>query len=116
MDDIQKDYKLAGPTEELAGLTLQTLRRLGSDAASQSAKIGQKIDLLGEQSLTKKALGIQAWRRSPLYKMYLAIGQASMEHGLSVQKVIEQYLSQGKEIMTLEEFEAISDLNKQFRF
>jgi len=116
MDDIQKDYKLAGPTEELASLTLQTFRRLGSEAVSQASKISQKVDLLGEQSLIKKAQGIQAWRHSPLYKIYLAIGQASMEHGLSVQKVINQYLSQGREIMTLEEFEAISDLNKQFRF
>ncbi|HAH04681.1 TPA: hypothetical protein DCL28_03970 [Candidatus Komeilibacteria bacterium] len=116
MADIQRDYKLVGPVEELASLTLQTFRRLGPDAASQSDKVNAKVYLLGEQSLAKKSQGIQAWRRSPLYRMYLAIGQASMEHGLSVQKIIEQYVLQGKEILTLEEFEAISDLNKKFRF
>jgi len=116
MDDIQKDYKLAGPVEELASLSLQTFRRLGSTTPKQVQKVINKVDLLGKESLPRKASGIQGWRRSPLYKMYLAIGQASMEHGLSVEKIIEQYSSQGKEIMTLAEFEAISDLNKQFRF
>ncbi len=114
--DIQKDYKLVGPVEELASLSLPTLRRLGATSQDQVQKILTKVNLLGEDSLAKKAAGIQGWRKSPLYKMYLAIGQASLEHGLTVAEIINQYHLQGKEIMTLGEFEAISDLNKLLRF
>jgi hypothetical protein len=48
--------------------------------------------------------------------MYVAVGQASMEHDFSVEQVIKEYQAKGNEIITLEEFEAISDLNRQLRF
>ncbi|MBT4121830.1 hypothetical protein HOE31_02675, partial [bacterium] len=116
LDDISKEYKLVGPVEELASLTLATFRRLGADPERQAQKISDKINLLTNESLIKKAKGLNAWRRSPLYKMYLAIGQASMEHNMSVADVIKQYVDQGKEIMTSFEFDAISDLNTKLRF
>ncbi len=116
INDIVKDYKLVGPVEELAILTLVTFRRLGADPMRQAQKISDKINLLAKDSLVKKAKGLEAWRRSPLYKMYIAIGQASMEHEISVLEVIKQYQEQGKEIMTSLEFEAITDLNKRLRY
>ncbi|MBU1036817.1 hypothetical protein KKF32_02140 [Patescibacteria group bacterium] len=116
MRDVRKDYKLVGPVEELVSLSLQTLHRLASKPQEQVQKILEKINRLGEDSLAKKTAGIQGWRRSPLYKMYLAIGQASMEHGVSVKDIINQYHAQGKDILTMEEFETISDINKKLRF
>ncbi len=116
MQDISKEYKLVGPVEELASLTLATFRRLGADPERQAQKISDKINILARESLIKKANGLNAWRRSPLYKMYLAIGQASMEHEMPVTEVIKQYLEQEKEIMTSFEFDAITDLNKRLRF
>jgi len=116
MGDVHKDYKLVGPLEELNSLSLLTFRRLGASTVERTAKIFSKIDYLGKESLVKKAGGVKAWRQSPLYKMYLAIGQASLEHSLAISEIIKQYQAQGEEIMTLEEFEAIGDLNRRLRF
>ena len=116
MYDIQKDYKLVGPVEELGSMSLTTFRRLGNTARDQGQKVIDKVSRLGQDSLAKKAAGIQAWRKSPLYKMYLTIGQASMEHGVPVQTIINEYQAENKEILTMEEFEVVSDINKYLRF
>lgn len=116
LSDVKKDYKLVGPMEELSLLTLETFRRLGETPAERAQKIGVKINLLAKESLAKKALGLNAWRQSPLYKLYVTLGQASMEHGLDLAAVINEYSGQGKEILTLDEFNAITDINKQLRF
>jgi len=114
--DVKKDYKLVGPVDELAKLTLETFRRLGEDIRQRKDKVLGKINFLSQDSLTKRTAGIRAWQKSPLYKMYVAIGQSSLDHGLDVKKVIEEYQKSGRQIITLEEFEAVSDINRQLRF
>lgn len=114
--DVKRDYKLVGPVEELGMLNLETFRRLGEITASRAQKVLSKINFLAEESITKKTAGIRAWRSCPLYRMYVAIGQASMEHNLGVEQVVSEYQAKGREIISLEEFEAISDLNRQLRF
>lgn len=116
VDDVKRELRLVGPVDELAKLNLETFRRLGQDTASRAAKIISKINSLQDESLAKKAAGIKAWRQSPLHKMYVSLGQASMENSISVEEIIKQYASSGKEIITFEEFEAISDINRKLRF
>ncbi|MBU1131251.1 hypothetical protein KJ840_03910 [Patescibacteria group bacterium] len=116
MSDVKREYKLVGPVEELASLDLITFRRLGLDTRARSEKIVNRIEALAQDSFIKKAAGLKAWRSCPLYRMYLAVGQAGMEHQLAAAEIIEQYQSAGKEILTLEEFEAISDINRHLRF
>lgn len=114
--DVKKDYRLVGPVEELGTLNLETFKRLGATIAERVKKITGKINLLAEDSLVKKSQGIKAWQQSPLYRMYLAVGQSSMEYGLNVEQVIKEYSAEGRDIISVEEFEAISDLNKKLRF
>lgn len=116
MSDVKKDYKLVGPIEEIGNLTLETFKMLGADTKRRAEKIISRLESLGEKSLIKKAAGINAWRNSPLYKMYLAVGQASLEHGVDVPQIIQQSKLAGKDILSLEEFEAISDINKKLRY
>lgn len=116
MTDVKRDYKLYGPVEELACLDIATFRRLGATTSERAEKVIKKVELLAQESLIKKSTGLQAWRSSPLYKMYLAVGQASMEYNLAIAKIIEQSQQAGKEIITVEEFEAITDINKRLRF
>jgi len=116
LNDVKKDYKLVGPIDELAILNLETFRRLGHDTDERLKKIASKVNLLAQDSVSKKVAGIKAWRTSPLYKMYVAVGQASLENDLNVKQVIRDFTNKGKEILTLEEFESISDLNKMLRF
>lgn len=116
MTDVKKGYKLFGPVEELASLTLENFRRFANTPAERAGKILTRINVLAKDSLIKKSAGITAWKQSPIYKMYLAIGQASMEHDLDVKQVIAEYQKEGKDIISMEEFEAITDLNRQLRF
>jgi len=126
MTDVKKGYKLFGPVEELANLTLENFRRFAKTPEARAGKILDRINVLSQDSLIKKAAGLKAWRQSPVYKMYLAIGQASMEHNLEVKRVIAEYQNKGlsrenggeagNDILSMEEFEAITDLNRQLRF
>lgn len=126
MTDVKKGYKLFGPVEELANLTLENFRRFANTPETRAGKILDRINILAKDSLIKKAAGLKAWRQSSLYKMYLAIGQASLEHNLEVKQVIAEYQNEGsargnggeagKNILSMEEFEAITDLNRQLRF
>lgn len=105
---------LTGPVQELQSYDLVGFRRLGETAEERTQKILDKINLLEQESYTKKAQGIAAWRNSPTYKMYLQMGADSMTDGKNVEDYINS--NQGKEILTINEFSAISDLNKQLRF
>lgn len=105
--------KPVGPVEEMKLLTLVDFRRLGKSATDSAQRVFQKIDLLADESLELKAQAIKAWKSSPAYQDYLAIGHRSMEGHESVEDIIKS-----KEVndMTLEEFHAIADLNKSLQF
>lgn len=107
---------LMGPIQELQVLTLKNFRYLANDAQGRINKIYEKIHILEKQSFTKKAEGIKAWRACPVYHLYLSLGADSMSQGQDIAKTIDQYTKENKETLTLEEFSAISDLNKMIRF
>lgn len=116
MTDVKAGYKLYGPVEELATLNLATFRRLGRTPVEMTQKIIHKINVLSKDSLVRRSAGIKAWKQSQLYQMYLAVGQASMEHELGAEQAIMEYQKAGNEIISMAEFEAITDLNRQLRF
>ncbi len=107
---------LYGPVEELASLDLVNFRRMGQTAEERTEKVLDKINLLQQDSYTRKAQGIAAWRKSPIYKMYLEMGAESMTQNKQISALADEYQSQGKEALTMEEFSAISDLNKKLTF
>lgn len=115
-DIKQPSSKLVGPVEELHRLDLTSFRRLGSDPTSVVQKVKQKIDLLGEDSLTKKAEGIKAWKQSPTNQLYLAIGARSLSEGKPIEAVIKDRERLGDVVVSTAEFQAIADLNKALRF
>jgi len=107
-DVIKPVGRLQGPIEELAGLDLTRFSRLGGTAEEIIDKIKQKVELLGEESLTKRQQGINAWRHSPVYKMYLAIGQESMQSAKPITDIIKSQPGGLSE----EQFNAILELNR----
>ena len=109
-------HELTGPVQELESLTLDNFRRFGDSVEEMAGKVLEKINLLEKDSFTKKAQGIEAWRRSQVYKIYLELGQESMVQGKEVAVLIGDYKAQNKPALTVEEFSAISDLNKKLRF
>ena len=64
----------------------------------------------------RRSQGIEAWRNSETYQLYLEIGQRSLERGMQIKQLIDEYTSQSKPTLLLDEFEAISDLNRMLRF
>lgn len=107
---------LTGPIEELQNLSLENFRRLGNSAAAQSDKLLSKINLLEKDSVTRKAQGIEAWRNSEIYNLYLSLGEESLSQDKEVAAVIKQRQAANQPTLTLEEFSTISDLNKKLRF
>ena len=109
-------HVLMGPVQELAALSLDNFRRLGDTAEERIKAMTEKIKVLEHDSFTKKAQGIEAWRKSETYKIYLELGLESMHQKKEVKELIADYEKQSKKTLSFEEFESISDLNRKLRF
>lgn len=116
VDYYSPKVSLTGPVQELQSFNLVGFRRLGNTPEERVQKVFDKINLLEQDSYTKKAQGIGAWRSSPVYKLYLKLGAESMVAGREVADYIAERENKNEETLSLAEFSAISDLNKQLRF
>lgn len=115
VEEIRVKPRAQGPVDELRFLSLVDWRRWGS---TQNAiqKIQDKINLLAEESLIKKAEAIKAWKESEINRLYLEIGEESINEGKSVEQVIKTRQQQKKSTLTQEEFDAVVGLNQKLRF
>jgi hypothetical protein len=78
--------------------------------------IFEKINLLAEESIFKKAEAISAWRSSPLFNLYLEIGQEAIKKKKNLNEIIEERKRQNLPTLEIDEFEAIVNLNRKIRF
>ena len=115
MEEIRVNPKIYGPIDELKTITMEDWRRWGT-AAEGAKRILDKINLLGEESLVKKSQGITAWKNSAVNRMYLDIGTEAMDNGLSVDQVIAKRQQENRSTLTIEEFNAVGELNQKLRF
>lgn len=123
LNELDRDAALAqddlptmmGPVEELGNMNITEYRRLSPQPQQAATKILEKLDLLGQESIGKRAEGIDAWKRSPLNQQYIAIGNMSLEKGVPVSDVIKEQ-SVDPDSLTEDEFETIADLNRNMRF
>lgn len=111
-----KQPTVMGPIDELKQLTVNEFRTLGTEARTASRAIIEKIHLLEQESIEKKSEAINAWKSSPLHQLYLDIGNQSLESTLPVEAVIKQREKQRQPTLTIEEFDAVADINRQLRF
>lgn len=107
---------LMGPIEELQQMTLDEFRAYGSSTPASVKKLKKKFQLLERESIARKAEGIAAWQMSPLHELYVTTGKMSLRQGMPVEAVIQRIAQEGGQSLTLEEFDAISDLNRELRF
>jgi len=115
VEEVKVKPRVYGPIDELRTITLADWRRWG--LPKQAAKtIQDKINLLAEESLVKKAEGIKAWKESEINQLYLDIGAESIDQGKSVSEIISQRQTQNKFTLTEEEFNAVVELNQKLRF
>lgn len=116
LSDVQAPSQLVGPMEELGEMSLEEWRNFGPDMNIRVQKIREKIDLVAEDSYEDRAKAIDAWKASPLYKLYVEIGHKSMEEEGGVEKVIAQHEGGSDKTLTVEEFDAIVDFNRSIQF
>jgi hypothetical protein len=102
--------------EELENMTLIDFRRLAAGPKAATGKIKEKIGLLEKDGLEKKISGIAAWQKNEISRFYRLLGQASMTEGKSIETVIKERLISGRPTLSLDEFEAVMELNKQLRY
>jgi len=115
MEEIKVTPKIYGPIDELRSIKIEDWKRWGTpNEASQ--RIQDKINLLGDESLVKKAEGIKAWKESEVNQMYLDIGSESIDKGISVEEVIAMRTKEGRPTLNRDEFDAVVELNQKLRF
>lgn len=115
-DTRMRQPNLTGRVEELAGMTLALWRILDENPRIRAGKVLGKIQNLERESFTRKSQGVDAWRASGVYQLYLELGAQSLAQGKEVSQIIQDMTSRGETTLTLDEFEAISDLNRMLRF
>ncbi|MCX6744781.1 MAG: hypothetical protein NTX82_04620 [Candidatus Parcubacteria bacterium] len=103
--------KLYGPIDELASLSLIDFRRLSKDPQKAIEIIRQKLEVLENDSLEKRAAGIKALKNSPLYKIYADIMNKAFVNNQSYDQIIAQ-----RGDITPAEYKAIMDLNKSLKY
>lgn len=103
------------PTVGLAGelsYSLADWRRVGGDPKDRIKKIENQLGVLEEESYPKRLQGLAAWRNSEVMKLYLEAGKKSLESGTPLSQVVGQG---GADQLTIDEWEAISELNSRIR-
>lgn len=107
IQDVRQESQPLSLADELALMDLKEFRKIGSE------NLKLKIESLAQESYGKKAQGVESWRKSPTYRLYVELGNAAVELG-SLPKAVEYLSGQGREVLTLEEFNKITDLNSAF--
>jgi len=116
IQDIKVGKRLVGPTQELARLTITDFRRLSKDPMQAGTKIQDKIDLLENRGYEMKVKGIQAWRESPLNRMYITLTERAVLGGVTIQEALEESQQAEGESLTDEELQVVMKLNAALRF
>jgi hypothetical protein len=116
MQEVVFEKRLAGPTDELRQMTLTDFRRLSSDPQQAATKVFDKAELLEEQGHDKKVAAVEAWRESPVNRLYVALTRQAVLDGVPVMEVLNQKRTAGEDVFTDEELDAVMKLNDRLRF
>ncbi len=108
VQEVEFTPKLVGPLEEIRLLNLDDFHKFSPDPAAAAERILEKINSLEQESFAKKIAAIKAWRQSELFRIYLKIGQQSLESNQPVSSVIAEAANP---LLTEKEFNVISRLN-----
>ncbi|MFA6416570.1 MAG: hypothetical protein WCW61_00055 [Patescibacteria group bacterium] len=116
MHDVKPIPKIMGPLEELQFLDLMNFRRLGKTPEEMTVKVFNKIKLLEHDGYEKMIMGISAWRKSPVNRLYLKIVSDAVSSNLPLKEAITAREGRHEEGLSLEEIEAIMSLNSKLVF
>lgn len=103
---------LAGPMQEIGQMTLEHFRRLASDPKAAAKRVIALTDVLAHESYERRIAATEAWRSSPLQRMYLELVAAAFMKKKSVTDIANEKRASGQAAPTPEEISAIIDLNR----
>ncbi len=112
VDGFSVVNKLVGPVEELALMDVDNLRKLGNDSRLVYEKIINKFEILGSQGLVKKMAGIEAWKSSPIFKIYVDMTMQGMYEKKTIAEVIKFRQIKNLPVLMLSEYELIGWINR----
>lgn len=107
--------RLTGPVEELRATTLVDFRRLSKDPKEACLKIKDKVDLLAEQSFTKRTDAVRAWMESEVYRVYIDQMREALE-GKSMTDIVAARQAAKSPYLGPEELGAVADLSRNLRY
>lgn len=110
MQDVSPSQKKALSTsEQLGTISLDDVRMSPNGIQDILTRVQHEIEVVAKQSFVKRSEAITQWHQSPLYKEYVAIGGKSVQEG----KQVDQVITENKDGLAREEFDAIADFNSQ---
>lgn len=110
LDDIAP--KTVSPSQQLATLTIDDFRSFG-DAAAASERVLAMVGNISE-TLADRLAAIDAFRQSPFFRQYLALGRASLSQGKKLAEVLADS-AVNPDTMTEDEFFTIASLNTKMK-
>ncbi|MEK7546161.1 MAG: hypothetical protein AAB554_03750 [Patescibacteria group bacterium] len=115
MEDVKPMARLTGPVEELRAIAIVDFRRLSKDPSEACLKIKDKIDILAEQSYTRRTEAIAAWRASEPVRTYLELMGEGL-NGTPLKDAVAARQAAKKPYLTPEEFQAVAAFSRQLRY
>ncbi|TAK03999.1 hypothetical protein EPO34_02470 [Patescibacteria group bacterium] len=116
VDDVRAARRLAGPVDELRGMTLAEFRRLSKDPEEAARKVKAKVALLEDQGYDQRIAAIKGWRESAVHRLYVALSQEALSSGKSVVQVAEERRKADPAMLTASELASLIKLNGELRF
>ncbi len=114
--DVKFAPHLSGPVEELGNMTPDQFRRLSSDAMEAVAKINDKLSLLQTLSYADRVRGVEAWRQSPMSRLYLEMAGEALRQGVAIAEISTRRRNAGQDSLSPAEIKAVMELNKRIKF
>ncbi len=112
--DVAYERRLVGPLEELARMTLADFRRLPGGTADKIAAIKEDVEALRGQDPGLRIRAVEAWRGSPLMRLYQKLLARALQEGVPVERVLSDPAKNPDRVQA-EEIVAIRNFNKGLR-
>lgn len=114
--DVQYRPRLVGPVEELGTMLPADFRRLSSNPDEAVQKVEDILATLEAGGYDERIRGVQAWRKSPVNSLYLAMANEALQNGIALAEVASRRRNKGEESLSPAEMKAIGALNARIRF
>jgi len=115
VSDIRTAPRLIGPIQELEGMTIEDFRKISRHPKEAVRRIQEKIDNLNAQGHVFKRRGVEAWKNSPVGKIYYTMLRETIL-GTSLDTIIASRQEAHQPTLTKDEFSALMDFNQSMRF